>query len=58
MNIVQNLADEVKWRYMTGSINKITPDTVIDVAKDIYPNSDCDWENSDQIFQAMMQIKK
>lgn len=38
MDLVENLVDEVKWRYKIGSINKIDAETVINIAEDIYPN--------------------
>ena len=40
MDLVQNLVDEVRWRYKIGSISEINVDTVSEIAEDIYPNYD------------------
>ena len=37
MDIVQNLVDEVRWRYAIGEINGFDFDTVERVAESIYP---------------------
>lgn len=38
MDLVQNLVDEVKWRYKIGSIGHINAETVSEIAEEIYPN--------------------
>jgi len=63
MNLVQNLVDEVKWRYKIGSIDKINAEAVTEVAEEIYPNLGI--HNSDftsnldlggLVFEALMKI--
>jgi len=63
MNMIQNLVDEVKWRYMVGSIDAIDAETVTEVAEELYPNlgrnnsiltSNLDLEGL--VFEALVRI--
>ena len=63
MNLVQNLVDEVKWRYKIGTIESINAETVEEIAEDIYPNYGTpkseftsNLEFGDLIFEAMMRL--
>lgn len=54
MDILQNLIDEVAWRYKIGTIDKINADTVSDVIEEIYPRIDPN-EAEGLIFEALMR---
>ena len=64
MDLVQNLVDEVRWRYISGQISKIDADVVEQVAESIYPHftdPDCgefvtDLELDDLVFEVLMRI--
>ena len=64
MNLIQNLVDEVKWRYLIGKIDKINAETVTEVAEEIYPyfgdNTSNDFitdiDLDGLVFEALMRL--
>lgn len=60
MNLVQNLVDEVKWRYTIGKIDKIDAEAVAEVMDEVYPNESTEFctqnKGEDLIFQVLMRI--
>ena len=63
MDMIENLIDEVRWRYKIGSIDTIDRETVTQVAESIYPNFDSgskdfitDISLDDLVFQALMRV--
>ena len=63
MNLVENLIDEVRWRYKIGAIQTIDEETVTEVAESIYPNFDTDSKDfitettlDKVVFETLMRI--
>ena len=63
MDLIENLVNEVKWRYTIGSIDEINKETVTEIAEEIYPNLGTidspflsDMELGKVVFEALMRI--
>ena len=60
MDLVQNLVDEVKWRYLIGKIDKIDAESVAEAMDEVYPNEATEFctqnKGEDLIFQVLMRI--
>lgn len=65
MDLVQNLVDEVRWRYISGQIFDIDADTIERVAESIYPHfTDPDYHDfmnpyalDDLVDEALKRLK-
>ena len=55
MNLVENLVDEIAWRYKVGKIDSINAETIISTTEDIYPHLDPE-KGSEVAFQAAMKL--